>query len=145
RLLWGPVPGAADASYVALTGLDESRFMLSVNGVSVTIDGDALQSIWTGQAHVPWRDFDGLGPPLHPGTRGVALVQPPQLLRRLGVARVKPPGTVFAGTAGAVVAFQRSHRLDADGLVGPLTRIVLYAAGPDYRRPRLAMSAETAS
>jgi general secretion pathway protein A len=139
------VPGAAEASYVALTGLDESRVMLSVNGVSVTIDGDALQSIWTGQAHVPWRDFDGLGPTLQPGTRGVAVVQLQQLLRRIGVAGVKPTGTFDAGTSRAVVEFQRSHRLDADGLVGPLTRIVLYAAGTEYRRPRLAIPAEAAS
>ena len=139
------VPGAAEASYVALTGLDESRVMLSVNGVSVTIDGDALQSIWTGQAHVPWRDFDGLGPTLQPGTRGVAVVQLQQLLRRIGVAGVKPTGTFDAGTSRAVVDFQRSHRLDADGLVGPLTRIVLYAAGTEYRRPRLAIPAEAAS
>jgi len=139
------VPGATEPAYVALTGLDGSRVVLSVNGVSVTLDADALQSIWTGQAHVPWRDFDGLGPTLQPGTRGVAVVQLQQLLRRLGAAGVKPTGTFDAGTSRAVVDFQRSHRLDADGLVGPLTRIVLYAAGPDYRRPRLAMSAETAS
>jgi general secretion pathway protein A len=139
------VPGATEPAYVALTGLDGSRVVLSVNGVSVTLDADALQSIWTGQAHVPWRDFDGLGPTLQPGTRGVAVVQLQQLLRRLGAAGVKPTGTFDGGTSRAVVDFQRSHRLDADGLVGPLTRIVLYAAGPDYRRPRLAMSAETAS
>src|SRR5262249_57459023 len=119
RLLWGPVPGAADASYVALTGLDESRFMLSVNGVSVTIDGDALQSIWTGQAHVPWRDFDGLGPTLQPGTRGVAVVQLQQLLRRIGVAGVKPTGTFDPGPSRAVVDFPPTPPLPAAALILP--------------------------
>jgi general secretion pathway protein A len=140
------VPGAADAGYVALTGLDESRVVLSVNGVSVTVDGDALQSIWNGQAHVPWRDFDGLGPTLQPGTRGVAVVQLQQLLRRIGAPGVKPTGTFDAGTSRAVVDFQRRHRLEADGVVGALTRIVLYGeAGESYRRPALAIPAGATS
>jgi hypothetical protein len=39
-----------------------------------------------------------------------------------------------------VVEFQRGHRLDADGVVGPLTRIVLYGAAKDIQRPALAIA-----
>ena len=42
-----------------------------------------------------------------------------------------------AATMTAVIDFQRSHELEPDGLVGPLTRIVLYATTGSYRRPTL--------
>jgi general secretion pathway protein A len=139
------VDRASEPRYVALTGLDESRVVLSVDGASVAIDPDTLQRMWGGQAHVLWKDFDGLGPTLQPGTRGVAVVQLQELLRRAGATGVEPTGTFDAGTSRAVVEFQRRHRLDADGLVGPLTRIVLYAAGSGLRRPALGIPVDAAS
>jgi peptidoglycan hydrolase-like protein with peptidoglycan-binding domain len=75
------------------------------------------------------------------------VVQLQQLLRRSGgAADLEATGMFDAKTSRAVVEFQREHRLDADGLVGPLTRIVLYGAGKDYHRPALAIArAESAS
>jgi peptidoglycan hydrolase-like protein with peptidoglycan-binding domain len=37
----------------------------------------------------------------------------------------------------AIARFQRSHRLEPDGIVGPLTKIVLYDALATYDHPRL--------
>ena len=136
---------AAEAPrYVALTGMDESRVVLSVDGVSITADSDLLQRFWTGQAHILWRDFVDLGPTLSPGARGVSVAHLQELLQRVGTYDVEPTGTFDAGTARAVIDFQRTHLLDADGLVGPLTRIVLYAKG-GYRRPALAIPTGAAS
>jgi general secretion pathway protein A len=139
------VPDEDEPRYVALTGLDESRIVLSVDGGPVTTDADALQRLWTGQAHVLWRDFAGLGPTLQPGTRGVSVVQLQELLRRVGATVIEPTGTFDSGTSRAVVDFQRRNQLAADGLVGPLTRIVLYATATGYRRPALALPAESRS
>jgi general secretion pathway protein A len=139
------VAGTDEPRYVALTGLDDSRIVLSVDGGQITTDADAFQRLWTGQAHVLWRDFDGLGPTLQPGTRGVAVVQLQGLLSRVGADVPEPTGTFDKRTSQAVVNFQRRNRLDADGLVGPLTRIVLYAAATGYRRPALAVHPESSS
>jgi general secretion pathway protein A len=129
------------ARYVALIGLDESDAVLSVDGELVGVESDALQRVWNGQAHVLWKDFAGLGPTMQPGTRGLVVVQLQQLLRRNGgAANLETTGMFDAGTSRAVVEFQRGHRLDADGLVGPLTRIVLYAAGKDNQRPALSIA-----
>ena len=136
---------SGETRYVALTGLDESRIVLSVDGERVTIDTEAFQQLWTGQAHVLWRDFDGLGATLQAGTRGVSVAQLQALLRRAGATAIEPTGTFDTGTSRAVVDFQRRHQLEADGLVGPLTRIVLYATTTGYRRPALALPAQSAS
>ena len=137
--------GAAGAPrYVALTGMDESRVVLSVDGASITVDGGLLQRFWTGQAHILWRDFVDLGPTLSPGARGASVAHLQALLRRVGTYDVEPTGTFDAPTARAVIDFQRAHQLDADGLVGPLTRIVLYARS-GYSRPALAIASGDAS
>ena len=59
------------------------------------------------------------------------------LLRRIGVYDGPESGDYSAPTEAAVLAFQRSRLIVADGRVGPLTRIMLYAA-VGYARPTLA-------
>jgi general secretion pathway protein A len=139
--------GASSAPcWLAMTRMDASQVVLWIDGTPVTASGDVLDSVWTGRASVLWRDFDGLGPTLRPGVRGVAVAHLQELLRRVGMEGVAPTGTFDAGTAKAVTDFQRQHRLDADGVVGPLTRIVLYAgAGSDHPRPALAIPGGAAS
>lgn len=64
-------------------------------------------------------------------------------LRQVG-AFVEPTGIFDAATESAVVAFQRSHQLEPDGVVGAFTRIVLYGMATEAERPKLAL-AEVAS
>lgn len=134
------IPGAQWTRLVALTGMDATRAVLAIDGVPVSIDGDLLDRFWSGQANVVWRDFDGLGSVLRRGAKGVAVLHLQELLRRAGTLPREPTGVFEAVTETAVIGFQRSHRLDPDGLVGPLTSIVLYTAGGDYVRPTLGVS-----
>jgi peptidoglycan hydrolase-like protein with peptidoglycan-binding domain len=121
--------------------MDASRAVVSIDGVPTTLDADLLEQLWSGQAHVFWRDFDGLGTMLRRGARGVAVVRLQRLLRHVEAYDADPTGMFDAATEAAVLRFQRRHQLDDDGLVGPLTRIVLYAAVGGYPRPTLAMHA----
>lgn len=136
------VPGFIAPRYVALTGIDGSRVVLSINGEAATVEAELLDPFWSGQAHVLWRDFDGLGPLLQRGAQGVAVVRLQQLLRRVGTFRGEATGVFDPATEAAVREFQRAHQLAADGLVGPLTRIVLYAGAGGYQRPALALRAQ---
>ncbi len=139
-------PGATVPCWAAITGIDDSWMVLSIEGMSITADTVLLEPLWTGQAHILWKDFDALGPTLRPGVRGAAVAHLQALLRRVGTDGLAPTGTFDSATAKAVVEFQRRHQLDADGLVGPITRIVLYAGGGDaYRRPALMIPAGAAS
>jgi peptidoglycan hydrolase-like protein with peptidoglycan-binding domain len=42
-------------------------------------------------------------------------------------------------TTQAVLEFQRKYRLEDDGIVGPNTRMVLYAATDAYDTPKLTL------
>ena len=61
-----------------------------------------------------------------------------RLLARVGVYPAEPSLTYDAATTEAIARFQRSRRLIPDGIVGPLTKIVLYGALVDYQHPRLS-------
>jgi general secretion pathway protein A len=139
------VPGTRGPRYVALTGMDRSRAVLSIGEVPVILDADLFERVWSGEAHVLWRDFDALGPSLRRGDRGVGVAHLQRLLKRVGAVNGEPNGEFDLGTETAVLEFQRAHWLEPDGIVGPLTRIVLYASAGGYPRPALAGRADPVS
>ncbi len=139
------VPGSSTPCYVALLGLDGAQAVLSIGGATTTVDAAALDPVWSGQAHVLWRDFDGLGPTLARGARGVAVTRLQLLLKRAGLFASPPTGVFDAQTHAAVLAFQHANMLVEDGKVGPLTRIVLYRTAGGYPRPTLAAARQGAT
>jgi len=96
-----------------------------------------VDHVWLGDAHLFWRDFEGFSPRLVPGSRGVEVERLQKLLGRVGVYDTQPTLAYDVATTEAVARFQRSRRLTPDGIVGPLTKIVLYGELADYRHPRL--------
>ena len=132
------VPGASGPCYAALTGLDEHRATLTIGATTTTIDAGLLDLFWFGEAHVLWRDFEGLGMTFGLGARGAHVARLQALLRRAGLFAGESTGEFDPATVAAVLDFQRSRLLVPDARVGRLTRIVLYAAAGGYPRPRLA-------
>jgi len=135
--------GDGSTRWAALTGLDDRRAVLIVAGETVAVDPTVLARHWSGQAHVVWRDFEGLGPTLSLGARGSEVERLQALLRRAGMPDAGAAGEFDAATASAVQSFQRARLLDADGRVGRLTRIVLYAAAGGYARPTLTAAGQS--
>ncbi|RKH66465.1 NlpC/P60 family protein [Corallococcus llansteffanensis] len=68
----------------------------------------------------PSREMKG-DPILQEGSRGPAVVELQQLLTKAGFSVGSADGVFGAKTKAAVVAFQRSHQLVADGIVGART------------------------
>ena len=132
------VPHASGSCFAALTALDERRATLDIGGTPMTIDTGLLDLFWFGQAHVLWRDFEGLGMTFGLGARGAHVTRLQGLLRRTGLYGGESTGEFDPATVAAVIDFQRSRLLIPDARVGRLTRIVLYAAAGGYPRPRLA-------
>ena len=118
------VDGADEPRYAALVSVADRGWRLASAGHEEPVDLAYLETHWLGRAHVFWRDFERLGPvPVDAAMPGPAVDRLRALLQRTGVASVRD--------------FQREHRLAADGLVGPLTRIVLYATVGGYASPSL--------
>ncbi len=132
------LPDAPEPRYAALTGMTDRGVVLAIDGEAMLVDSGFLDRHWFGQAHVLWRDFEGLGPTFGQEARGVRVARLQALLRRAGAYGGGSTGEYDPATARAVLDFQRSRLLVADGRVGRLTRIVLYGAAGGYPRPTLA-------
>jgi len=115
--------------------------VLSVDGGPVWADAAFLDRGWLGRAHILWRDFESLGRTFGAEARGPQVARLQRLLARVGAYGGAATGVFDPTTADAVLSFQRSRLLEADGRVGRFTRIVLYAAAGSYPRPSLAPGA----
>jgi len=136
---------AHEPRWVALTAIDDSRAVLVVDGVRTPVDGTLLDRVWFGDAHVLWRDFEGLGPTFGTEARGTNVGRLQELLTRVGLYRGAATGVFDPATTAAVLDFQRSRLLVPDCRVGRLTRIILYATAGGYSRPTLGAGTGGAS
>jgi peptidoglycan hydrolase-like protein with peptidoglycan-binding domain len=132
------LPGVNDARWVALTGMNDERLQLAVDGATLEVDKALLDLLWFGQAHVLWRDFEGLGRTFGTEARGAQVARLQRLLAHAGAYRGTENGIFDTPTEAAVIGFQRSRLLVPDCRVGRLTRIVLYGSANAYQRPTLA-------
>jgi general secretion pathway protein A len=137
------LPGASGPRYVALVGMPDDALALAAGDApAITVPPAFLEKAWYGQAHVFSRDFEGLGPGALDGrSRGARVTRLQGLLKRIGAYGGPESGRFDPATSAAVLDFQRSRYVSADGIVGPLTRVALYAAAGGYPRPTLTDAA----
>jgi len=100
-------------------------------------DIGTLAEHWTGETHVVWRDFEGLPETVALGDSGPPVAWLQRSLAGLGLYAGRATGRFDWRTYEGVLAFQRTRRLVADGIVGPVTKIALYDALETYPVRRL--------
>jgi general secretion pathway protein A len=130
----GPVAllAAADDHVAMLEGV--------IQGTTLVVPREELEARWTGEAYIVWRDFEPLPDTLNPGDSGPAVEWLQRALTELGFLTRSQSGHFDLPTTAAVMAFQQSRALSADGSVGPRTKMALYGALRRYGVPRLAAS-----
>jgi general secretion pathway protein A len=132
------VPPAGARRFAMLASLAGGRPRVRLDDAAVTLAPAEIEAAWLGEAHVFWRDFERLPSLLVPGSIGPEVARLHGMLARLGDDPGSPAPVYDEATAEAIARFQRSHRLIPDGIVGPLTKIVLYNVLGGYDHPRLA-------
>ncbi|MCP5069326.1 MAG: AAA family ATPase [bacterium] len=125
--------------YAAATGLWEEGLRLEgIGPLAFEVTDEELLSHWTGEAYVPWRDFESLPQVVRPGAKGESVLWLQQALTSLGVLHGDATGRYDAATISGVRELQRKLELGVDGTVGPVTKIEIYRALPGYELPVLA-------
>jgi len=144
RLPDNPLP-----RYLTLVRVDGEVLTLRADGLGggeaeVAVAPEALNWYWTGTAYLPWRDFVGIGAtvPLTGGGKAVHKVK--RLLAAAGLPAPADTGRYDDHTRTLIEQIQASHGLQADGVVGALTKICLYNESPGLHIPHLIMSTEEA-
>jgi general secretion pathway protein A len=132
------LPDTGQRRFAVLAGIAGSKAVVRFKEMGTLLTPQDIDRVWLGDAHVLWRDFENLSPRVLPGSAGPEVERLQKLLARVGVYPAEPSLTYDTATTEAIARFQRSHRLIPDGIVGPLTKIVLYGAVADYQHPRLS-------
>ncbi len=130
-----------ETRFVLLLGVtgDRCRVLL---GHEREVPTREITEHWLGKAHLFWKDFDNVGFLLTLGSVGQNVKRLHTLLSKVqgpSDGRFLParPDTFGRQTEAAVVRFQKAKRLPSDGVVGPLTLVLLYNSLTDYFHPSL--------
>lgn len=126
---------------VPLVGLDDESAAISVGGENVTVPVKALSEFWFGQFILIWRPANGSDEPIAPGMRHDNVRWLRQSLASLNTnyQPVDPNSDFFDEELKAqVIAFQRQHRLEVDGLAGQKTQVIINSLLALDGTPRLS-------
>jgi general secretion pathway protein A len=135
-------PEMQDTRFVLLLGLSHQHCRIFLDHER-ELPLQVLSDSWFGKGYLLWKDFEELGTQLTVGSVGLNVQRLHRLLALApGFNGAGLPSaeweTVFSRqTEASVARFQRTKRLTPDGVVGPLTMILLYNTVPTYKHPRL--------
>ena len=116
-----------DRIHAVLTGLDETSMTLEVGTLQVRANTQDIADIWSGEYLLLWQPPAVYRRMMKQGHKGADVAW---LQNRLAELAGDPNGAVTEATFDAdlkarVIAFQSSRSLSEDGIVGPLTIILL--------------------
>lgn len=132
------VPQELRPRYAVLAemGTDSARIIYG-GAQPLDVPLELLDQFWLRRAFVFWIDFEELGEIVRAGDYGGPVVWLQAGLKTLGFYAGGLTGVFDDETEEAVRGFQQENDLLLDGVVGPKTRLVLYAHLKRYSMPRL--------
>ena len=127
----------APPAYLALIGAEADTLLLKGAAADPAIAaGPAeLQQAWTGVAYIPWKNFLSLTGTIPGNAPADSVLALKMLLRDLGHTGVPMTKDYDAVTQKTVEQIQARYGLPIDGVVGNLTKIVLYREGKSFNVP----------
>ena len=123
--------------YVLLRGMDKERVLLDLGG-SLLVGRSAFEETWNGRGHLLWKDRESLVRSIGPGSGGPEVMRLQALLARSGHFDGAVNGIYNDALKESVRAFQLASGLSPNGVVDPLTQVVLYNADTSRKRPGLS-------
>ncbi len=116
---------------------NEQALVADAAGKLTPVSAMALEQAWTGRAVIPWRNLMRLSVPTpyftNSGQRELLL----RLLATAGFPGNEESGTPEEAARQALISFQRQQGLEADGVAGGQTLMMLYRRAADFRAPIL--------
>ena len=125
--------------YLTLGKIHDDQAVFRVQGIDadITIPYEALITQFRGSVYIAWKNhlgFEGTIPFKYPKGSVIMLKM---LLRDMGYDQVELTPEYDKATQAIIKRIQQKNSIDADGFVGPLTKIVLYNEKGDFPTPRL--------
>ncbi|MFO7962709.1 MAG: AAA family ATPase [Desulfobacterales bacterium] len=135
------VPGRPSPVYLTLSRLEDGFANLkhSMEEPEIRIPLERLNAYWSGSAYVPWKDFYGYNGLIPANATEESILTLKMHIRDIGYDHIEFSPYYDKATFEAVKMIQHEHGLLEDGLVGPLTTIILYNQLGKLDIPKLSM------
>ncbi|HZV81822.1 MAG TPA: peptidoglycan-binding domain-containing protein, partial [Geobacteraceae bacterium] len=132
--------------FIALISTDGQTFRIAPELPGApTISMGELAAVWTGRGRIIWRNSHRIPTDLQPDSEVDGVLKLQRLLADAGMYKGKQTGILDKSTMGAVMALQKTAGLNADGIPGDKTLLVLYRDYGRERSPRLSATRERQS
>jgi general secretion pathway protein A len=123
-------PAGVFSVYLTLTKLDERKAVLrggsEENPIVVEAEPGDVEFYWSGTAYIPWKNFFGYSGSIPKSAPEEAVVTLKMILQDIGFKELEVNSVYDERTQEAVEEIQEKHGVTVDGVVGPLTKIILY-------------------
>jgi general secretion pathway protein A len=106
-------------------------------GEDIRVRLEDVQPWWARVSYVLWKDFLDYPGTIPMGASRESIIALKMLLQDIGFHDVEINAFYDEKTRGAVMAVQEKHGIRVDGIVGPLTKIVLYKEKSSLAIPRI--------
>ena len=131
------LPGISLPRYLTIEKMDERQIKFKVKDGLIVVKPDEIKKYWIGRSYILWENIFS-----YRGT--IPLTSPPESIIALkmhlldmGYDKIKINPVYDDQTKAAVKKIQKKYGLKADGLVGPLTKIVLYNEKKSLKIPHI--------
>ena len=138
-------PGGGRSIYLTVAGMGPGVFTLRGGEREIEVGEAVLRSCWTGTAYIPWKNFLRIDGTIPRNAPGGSVLSFKMLLRDIGCRNVAMTTAYDEGARSIVRNLQRRYGIEADGKVGPLTKIILYREARRYPMPQISTQAPVRS
>jgi general secretion pathway protein A len=118
--------------------MDEGRMTLKHGPQIIETGREEAESYWTGVAYIPWKNFLNLKGEIPLRSTKDSITTLKILLRDIGFSDIEVNASYDERTREIIKQIQEKHGLNVDGLVGELTKIVLYNEKKGFDIPHIA-------
>lgn len=132
----------ADLTYLVLirTKDDDLAFKGKSQDWVIFASSEMVEDRCADALYILWKDFYAFDGVVSRDSKPDAILALKMLLSKAGYRRIGISGAFDAATESTIRDIQSRHDIPVDGLVGPLTKIILYNQVVSLRMPRLADS-----
>ncbi len=131
------LPGVLQPRYLTIEKMNGTRVKFKVKDGLIVVKPDEIKKYWPGTAYILWENifsYKGTIPLTSPQESIIALKMH---LLDMGYDKIKINPVYDDQTKAAIKKIQEKYGLKADGLVGPLTKIVLYNEKKSLKIPHI--------
>lgn len=134
------LPGMPGKRFVSLVGMEKEKLLIDLPGAGKrSLSSGEIEKYWTGQSFLLWKNPLNLPTGMSPGSKGEHIERLQDLLSEAGAYSMPLTGVYDGNTVSAVKEFQYSKGIEADGIVGSQTLMLLYRSIDRFKVPRLTV------